>query len=118
MVRRDDDEATLLLALVDEVVDPVARPARPVLRAEIVEDDEGIAARVRRRLAIAVALAQRVEPGRDVEEQRRFAPVAPDQLAEDRDGEVRLPGAGVAAQEKPLPEIGPGSQLPRPLPAH
>src|SRR5262245_23623880 len=36
VVRRHDHEPPLLLALVDEVVDAVARPARPVLRAEVV----------------------------------------------------------------------------------
>src|SRR5215831_3116385 len=64
VVRRHDHEAALLLPLVDEVVDAVARPARPVLRPEVVEHDDVVAARVRGRLAVAEALAQRVEPGR------------------------------------------------------
>src|SRR5581483_2470618 len=118
VVRRHDHEAALLLALVDEVVDPVAGPVRPVLRPEIVEDDEVVAARVRRRLPVAVALAERVEPAGDVEEERRLPDVAPDDLAEDRDREVRLAGARVATQEKPLAQIRACAQLLRPLPAH
>ena len=119
VVRRHDHEPALLLALVDEVVDAVARPARPVLGAEVVEDDELVAARVRRRLAVAVALAQGVEPARDVEEERRRPgrAVAPDDLAQDGHREVRLARAGIAAEEKPLAEVGAGAELLRPLPA-
>src|SRR4029079_16183702 len=108
VVRRHDHEAALLLALVDEVVDPVARPARPIFGAEVVEHDELVPARVRRRLAVAVALAERVQPFGDVEEDRRRPglAVAPDHLAQDRHREVRLAGAGIAAEEKPLAEIG------------
>src|SRR5689334_6936633 len=47
VVRRHDHQPPLLLALVDEVVDAVARPARPVLRPEVVEHDELVAAGVR-----------------------------------------------------------------------
>src|SRR5580765_7731117 len=47
VVRRHDREPPLLLALVDEVVDAVARPARPVLGAEVVEEDDVVATRVR-----------------------------------------------------------------------
>src|SRR3954469_22922711 len=102
MGRRDGDGAALLLSLVHESVGPGAGPVRPLLCAEVVEDDEVVAARVRRRLAVAVALPQRVEPRRDVEEQRPLAPVAPDELAEDRDREMRLARARVAAQQEPL----------------
>src|SRR5437016_9108531 len=98
VVRRHDHEPPLLLSLVDEVVDAVARPARPVLGAEVVEDDELVAARIRRRLAVAVALAQGVQPARDVEEERRGPgrAVAPDDLAQDGRREVwfALPGYG------------------------
>src|ERR1700757_5187460 len=98
VIRRHDHESALLLALVDEVVDAVARPARPVLGAQVVEDDELVAARVRRRLAVAVALAQGVEPGGDVEEEGRRPrlAVAPDDLAEHGHREVRLARAGIA----------------------
>src|SRR5205809_1887572 len=106
VVRRHDHEPTLLLALVDEVVDAVARPARPVLRPEVVEDDELVAARIRRWLAVAIALAQGVQPARDVEEERRGPgrAVAPDDLAQDGHREVRLARAGIAAEEEPLGE--------------
>src|SRR5690242_11486040 len=80
VVRRHDHEAALLLALVDEVVDAVARPARPVLGAEVVEHDDVVAARIRGRLAVTEALAQRVEPARHVEEERRLPLLAPDDL--------------------------------------
>src|SRR5215467_11993020 len=90
VIRRHDDEAPLLFPLVDEVVNPVARPARPVLRAEVVEDDELIPARVRRRLAVAVALAQGVQPAGDVEKEcrRPGLAIAPDDLAQDGHREV------------------------------
>src|SRR5947209_6763190 len=109
----------LLVALVDEVVDPVARPARPVLGPEVVEDHEVVAARVRRRLAVAEAFAQRVEPTRDVEEERGRPglAVAPDHLAEDRHRQVRLARTGVAAEEEPLAQVGARAELLRPLPA-
>src|SRR5437667_8937050 len=118
-VRRHDHEPTLLLALVDEVVDAVARPARPVLGPEVVEDDELVAARIRRRLAVAVALAQGVQPARDVEEERRGPgrAVAPDDLAQDGRREVCLARPRIAAEEEPLAEIGAGPELLRPLPA-
>src|SRR5207253_1990662 len=70
VVRRHDHEPPLLLALVDEVVDTVARPARPVLGSKVVEDDEVVPARVGRRLAVAVALAECVQPVGHVEEER------------------------------------------------
>src|SRR5438094_1473138 len=119
VVRRHDHEPTLLLALVDEVVDAVARPARPVLGPEVVEDDELVAARIRRWLAVAVALAQGVQPARDVEEERRGPgrAVAPDDLVQDGRREVRLARAGIAAEEEPLAEVGAGPELLRPLPA-
>src|SRR6266566_8005275 len=120
VVRRHDHEPPLLLALVDEVVDAVARPARPVLGAEVVEDDELVATRVRRRFAVAVALAQGVQPGGNVEEERggpRLA-VAPDDLAEHGHREVRLARAGIAAQEEPLPQIRARPELLRPLAAN
>src|SRR6478609_3822574 len=118
VVRRHDHEPLLLLALVDEVVDAVARPARPVLGAEVVEHDELVPARVRRRLAVAVALAQRVQPVRNVEEERRRPrlAVAPDDLAQDGDREVRLARAGIAAEEEALAQVGPRAELLRPLP--
>src|SRR5881275_441578 len=72
VVRRHDHEPTLLLALVDEVVDAIARPARPVLGSEVVEHDELVTRRVRRRLAVAVALPQGIEPARHAEEERRL----------------------------------------------
>src|SRR5579862_1003680 len=115
VIRRDDEEAALLLALVDEVVDAVASPVRPVLGAEIVEDEEVVTARVGRRLSFGIALAEGVEPRRHVEEERCPALVAPDDLAQDRDGEVRLPRAGLAAQKEALAEIGAGPELLRPL---
>src|SRR5881392_4164146 len=119
VVRRHDHEPTLLLALVDEVVDAVARPARPVLGPEVVEDDELVAARIRRRLAVAVALAQGVQPARDVEEERRGPgrAVAPDDLAQDGHREVCFARPGIATEEEPLAEIGAGPELLRPLPA-
>src|SRR5262245_17778975 len=108
VVRRHDHQPPLLLTLVDEVVDTVARPARPVLGAEVVEDDEVVATRVGRRLAVAVALTQRVQPAGDVEEERgrpRLT-VAPDDLAQDRHRQVGLARAGVAAEEEALAQVG------------
>src|SRR5438067_1249843 len=78
VVRRHDHESPLLLPLVDEVVDPVARPARPILGSEVVEDDDVVPTWVRRRLTVAIAFAQGVEPGGDVEEERGLLLLAPD----------------------------------------
>jgi len=119
VIRRHDHEPPLLLALVDEVVDAIACPTRPVLGSEVVEDDQLVAARVGRRLAVAVALAQGVQPARDVEEEGRGArlSVAPDDLAQDRHREVRLARAGIAAQQEPLTQVGARAELLRPLPA-
>src|SRR5205814_4415367 len=87
--------------------------------AEVVKHDELVPARVRRRLAVAVTLAQRVQPVRNVEEERRRPrlAVAPDDLAQDRDREVSLARAGIAAEEEALAQIGPRTELLRPLPA-
>src|SRR5262249_17201911 len=119
VVRRHDHEPPLLLALVDEVVDAGARPARPVLGAEVVEDAELVSAGVRRRLTVAVALAKRVQPARDVEEERGGPglAVAPDDLAQNRNREVRLPRPRIAAEEETLAQIGARPELLRPLPA-
>src|SRR5215470_10371759 len=117
VVRGHDDEPPLLLPLVDEVVDAVTRPARPVLGPKVVENDDVVAARVGRGLPVPVALPQGVQPAGDVEEECGLALLAPDDLSQDGHGEVRLAGAGVPAQEKALAQVGAGPELLGPLPA-